>query len=338
MTTHSQKSQESMGKFRHLMGTELGLRNEGFRALWVVNFPMLEWDEDEERFCLANRSGDIDKMVSLDHKDQKLLEVRANAYDMVINGVEVGGGSVRIHDRSLQEKVFEVLGFSKEEALAQFGFLMGAFEYGAGLGDHHRGDLWKRAPPHAGLAFGLDRLCTIIGGKTTIRDFIAFPKNNMGRDTMINTPAAITGAQLAELSIETTVDEERGEFDISLGSGEVTPTNDGELTIKDMVKSCVNYHWVRVHLNGRRKQDIPRKAPTISKCFTTPATPARTDSGPLRAGPRRSREPPRREKVVVNLEVSPAVNGYPRIESEMLERWEAQPNHSGNVRLKISKQ
>ncbi|CAJ1441546.1 unnamed protein product, partial [Effrenium voratum] len=107
---------------------------------------------------------------------------------------EVGGGSVRIHDRPLQEKVFEVLGFTKEEALAQFGFLMGAFEYGA--------------PPHAGLAFGLDRLCTIIGGKTTIRDFIAFPKNNMGRDTMINTPAAITPAQLAELSINTTVDEE----------------------------------------------------------------------------------------------------------------------------------
>lgn len=194
------KTQESMGKFRHLMGTELGLRNEGFRALWVVNFPMLEWDDDEERFCAKHHpftspwTEDIDKMVSLDHTDQKLLEVRANAYDMVINGVEVGGGSVRIHDRSLQEKVFEGLGFSKEEALAQFGFLMGAFEYGA--------------PPHVGLAFGLDRLCTIIGGKTTIRDFIAFPKNNMGRDTMINTPAAITSAQLAELSIETTVDEE----------------------------------------------------------------------------------------------------------------------------------
>lgn len=194
------KTQESMGKFRHLMGTELGLRSEGFRALWVVNFPMLEWDEDEERFCAKHHpftspwTEDIDRMVSLDHKDQKLLEVRANAYDMVINGVEVGGGSVRIHDRSLQEKVFEVLGFSKEEALAQFGFLMGAFEYGA--------------PPHAGLAFGLDRLCTIIGGKSTIRDFIAFPKNNMGRDTMINTPSAITAAQLKELSIATTVDEE----------------------------------------------------------------------------------------------------------------------------------
>merc|ERR1712232_71294 len=118
----------------------------------------------------------------------------ANAYDMVINGVEVGGGSVRIFDRSLQEKVFDVLGFSKEEAMGQFGFLMGAFEYGA--------------PPHAGLAFGLDRLCTILGNKATIRDFIAFPKNNMGRDTMINSPSTITPAQLKELSINTTVDEE----------------------------------------------------------------------------------------------------------------------------------
>eukprot|EP00913_Durusdinium_trenchii_P004478 g4157.t1 len=149
------KTQESMGKFRHLMGTELGLRSEGFRALWVVNFPMLEPQGGNGRFCAH----------------------------------QVGGGSVRIHDRSLQEKVFEVLGFSKEEALAQFGFLMGA-------------------PPHAGLAFGLDRLCTIIGGKSTIRDFIAFPKNNMGRDTMINTPSAITAAQLKELSIATTVDED----------------------------------------------------------------------------------------------------------------------------------
>merc|ERR1712007_234844 len=110
---------------------------------------------------------------------------------MVINGVEVGGGSIRIHQRELQEKVFSVLGFTKEEAESQFGFLMGAFDYGA--------------PPHGGLAFGLDRLCTILGGKTTIRDFIAFPKNNQGRDTMINSPSAITAHQLEELSIATTV-------------------------------------------------------------------------------------------------------------------------------------
>jgi len=187
------KTQECMGKFRHLMGTDLGLRSSGFKALWVVNFPMLEWDEDEERFVAKHHpftspwSEDIPAMTSLDKKDPKLADVRANAYDMVINGVEVGGGSVRIHNRDLQEKVFEVLGFSKEEALKQFGFLMGAFEYGA--------------PPHGGLAFGLDRLCTILGGKTTIRDFIAFPKNNMGRDTMIDTPSGITDAQLEELSI-----------------------------------------------------------------------------------------------------------------------------------------
>jgi aspartyl-tRNA synthetase len=192
------KTQESMGKFRHLMGTELGLRSSGFRALWVVNFPMLEWDEDEERFTAKHHpftspwTEDIDEMVRLDKKDPKLGDIRANAYDMVINGVEVGGGSVRIFNRSLQEKVFDVLGFSKEEAVEQFGFLMGAFQYGA--------------PPHAGLAFGLDRLCTILGNKTTIRDFIAFPKNNMGRDTMIASPSPISDKQLQELSIATTAE------------------------------------------------------------------------------------------------------------------------------------
>jgi len=191
------KTQEAMGKFRHLMGTELGLRNKGYRALWVVNFPMLEWDEDGGRFVAKHHpftspwTDDLEMMTSLDKKDPKLGDVRANAYDMVINGVEVGGGSVRIHSRDLQEKVFNVLGFSKEDALAQFGFLMGAFEYGA--------------PPHAGLAFGLDRLCTILGGKSSIRDFIAFPKNNQGRDTMIEAPSVITPEQLDELSIQTAV-------------------------------------------------------------------------------------------------------------------------------------
>jgi len=186
-----------MGKFRHLMGTDLGLRSKGFCALWVVNFPMLEWDEDDDRYIAKHHPftspwvEDIDTMTSLDKKDPKLGDIRANAYDMVINGVEVGGGSVRIYNRELQAKVFEVLGFSKEEAEAQFGFLMGAFQYGA--------------PPHAGLAFGLDRLCTILGGKTSIRDFIAFPKNNMGRDTMINSPSEIADKQLTELSIATAV-------------------------------------------------------------------------------------------------------------------------------------
>jgi len=192
------KTQEAMGKFRHVMGTELGLRKEGYRALWVVNFPMLEWDEDADRFVAKHHpftspwTEDLDMMMSLDKKDPKLNDIRANAYDMVINGVEVGGGSVRIYNRELQEKVFTVLGFSKEDALAQFGFLMGAFEYGA--------------PPHAGLAFGLDRLCTILGGTPTIRDFIAFPKNNQGRDTMIEAPSVITAEHLQELSIKTAVE------------------------------------------------------------------------------------------------------------------------------------
>jgi len=189
------KTQEAMGKFRHLMGTELGLRSEGFQALWVVNFPMFEWDEDDSRFCAKHHPftspwhEDLELMKTAAKDDPRLAAVRANAYDMVINGVEVGGGSVRIHDREVQELVFDMLGFSREEAKQQFGFLMGAFEYGA--------------PPHGGLAFGLDRLCTILGGKTTIRDFIAFPKNNQGRDTMIDTPSTITQAQLAELSIAT---------------------------------------------------------------------------------------------------------------------------------------
>merc|ERR1712086_721978 len=178
-------------------GTELKLREKGFVALWVVNFPMLEWDDDAERYVAKHHpftspwTEDLEMMMSLDQKDPKLGDVRANAYDMVINGVEVGGGSVRIFNRDLQEKVFQVLGFTKEDAVEQFGFLMGAFEYGA--------------PPHAGLAFGLDRLCTILGGKTSIRDFIAFPKNNMGRDTMIESPSEIADKQLAELSIATKV-------------------------------------------------------------------------------------------------------------------------------------
>lgn len=189
------KTQEAMGKFRHVMGTDLGLRSKGFRALWVVNFPMLEWDEEADRYVAKHHpftspwTEDIETMVSLDKKDPKLANIRANAYDMVINGVEIGGGSIRIHNRTLQEKVFAVLGFSPEEAKAQFGFLLNAFEHGA--------------PPHGGLAFGLDRLCTILGGKTSIRDYIAFPKNNQGRDTMLETPSCITAEQLAELHIQT---------------------------------------------------------------------------------------------------------------------------------------
>eukprot|EP00617_Octactis_speculum_P009555 CAMPEP_0185797288 /NCGR_PEP_ID=MMETSP1174-20130828/161533_1 /TAXON_ID=35687 /ORGANISM="Dictyocha speculum, Strain CCMP1381" /LENGTH=626 /DNA_ID=CAMNT_0028492711 /DNA_START=148 /DNA_END=2028 /DNA_ORIENTATION=- len=182
------KTREVVGKWRHIMGDEVGLRSGGFCGLWVVDFPLLEWDEEAGRFTAMHhpftsvRPGDEAKMTS------DPGGVRANAYDMVINGVEVGGGSIRIHDRDMQMRVFELLGFTPEEAEAQFGFLLGAFQYGA--------------PPHGGLAFGLDRLCTLLGGNTSIRDFIAFPKNNQGRDTMINSPSAVSPAQLEELSID----------------------------------------------------------------------------------------------------------------------------------------
>jgi len=181
------KTQECLGKFRHEMGTRLGMRNEGYHGLWVVDFPLLEWDEDEKRFTAMHHPFTSPKQEDFDKMESDPGAVRANAYDMVINGVEVGGGSIRIFDKKLQHKVFNLLGFSEEEAEAQFGFLLGAFEFGA--------------PPHGGLAFGLDRLCTILGGGTSIRDYIAFPKNQQGRDTMINSPSEIADKQKAELCI-----------------------------------------------------------------------------------------------------------------------------------------
>ncbi len=166
--------------------------------LWVVNFPLLEWDEEAERFhamhhpFTAPLPEDEAKMLGGDHETMKSL--KANAYDLVINGVEIGGGSIRIHDRALQEKNFKLLGFTQEEAEAQFGFLLGAFEYGA--------------PPHGGIAFGFDRLCAVMRGQTSIRDFIAFPKNNMGRDMMIDAPSPIDDKQLEELCLAVTVKTE----------------------------------------------------------------------------------------------------------------------------------
>lgn len=173
------------------MGNQLGLRKpENYKPLWVVDFPLLEWDEETQRYYAMHHPFTAPKP-----EDEYLLEdetqwgkIRANAYDIVLNGVEVGGGSIRIHDSNLQGKMFRTLGFTEEKAKEQFGFLMNAFEYGA--------------PPHAGLAFGFDRLCALFGGQDSIRDFIAFPKNNMGRDMMAESPSPISEEQLEELQIK----------------------------------------------------------------------------------------------------------------------------------------
>lgn len=179
---------KQMSELRLKMGEDLGLRDRTvFKPLWVVDFPLLEWDEETKRFHAMHHP-----FTSPNREDIPLLEtdpgeVRANAYDLVINGVEIGGGSIRIHDRPTQQLMFTHLGFSDEEAQKQFGFLMEAFEYGA--------------PPHGGIAFGFDRLCAIFGGSDSIRDYIAFPKNNSGRDVMIDSPSTIADDQLKELSI-----------------------------------------------------------------------------------------------------------------------------------------
>jgi aspartyl-tRNA synthetase len=172
------------------MGTRLGLRDKTqFSCLWVTDFPLLEFNEEEGRWFAMHHPFTSPKPEDVELLNKgKFGEVRANAYDMVINGVEVGGGSVRIHDRVLQSAMFEVLGFTKAEAERQFGFLMNAFEFGA--------------PPHAGIAFGFDRLCSLFGGSDSIRDFIAFPKNNAGRDVMIDCPSEIDVKQMKELGID----------------------------------------------------------------------------------------------------------------------------------------
>ena len=181
-------TRKQLSELRLKMGEELGLRDRSvFVPLWVVDFPLLEWDEESQRFHAMHHP-----FTSPKREDIPLLEsdpgaVRANAYDLVINGVEVGGGSIRIHDRATQQLMFTHLGFTEEEAQKQFGFLLEAFEFGA--------------PPHGGIAFGFDRLCAIFGGSDSIRDYIAFPKNNSGRDVMIDSPSTLDDAQLAELSI-----------------------------------------------------------------------------------------------------------------------------------------
>jgi aspartyl-tRNA synthetase len=183
------KTRKQLNELRLHLGTQLGLRNPNeFKPLWVMDFPLLEWDEESGRYHAMHHPFTSPKPEDLHMIETDPGKVRANAYDLAMNGVELGGGSIRIHDRDLQSRMFDLLGFSKEEAQAQFGFLMSAFEYGA--------------PPHGGLAFGLDRLVATMGGSESIRDYIAFPKNNSGRDTMIDAPSPLNDTQLKELGLK----------------------------------------------------------------------------------------------------------------------------------------
>jgi aspartyl-tRNA synthetase len=180
------KVRKQLNELRLHVAESEGLRDKNtFAPLWVLDFPLLEWDEENERYHAMHHP--FTSPLKEDRAKMKTNpgNVNANAYDLVINGVEIGGGSIRIHDRELQQEMFELLGFSAEEAEAQFGFLMNAFKYGA--------------PPHGGIALGFDRLCSLFGGSDSIRDFIAFPKNNNGRDVMIDAPSELTKEQLKEL-------------------------------------------------------------------------------------------------------------------------------------------
>jgi len=184
-----EKTRFALSGLRLEMGSRLELRSkEIFCPLWVVDFPLLEWNEEEQRYNAMHHPFTSPKDEDIGMLLESPEKVRANAYDLVINGVELGGGSIRIHKKDLQKKMFKALGISSEEADQQFGFLMEAFEYGA--------------PPHGGIAFGFDRLCAVLGGTDSIRDYIAFPKNNSGRDTMIDAPAPISMKQLNELGIK----------------------------------------------------------------------------------------------------------------------------------------
>lgn len=186
------KTRAQLSALRMELAERLGLRKaDEFAPLWVVDFPLLEWDEDTQRYHAMHHPFTSPKPEDIEKLSTDPGNVRANAYDLVLNGNEIGGGSVRIFDKELQALMFDHLGFTPDEARAQFGFLMDAFEYGA--------------PPHAGIAFGFDRLVSILGGQETIRDFIAFPKNNSGRDVMIDAPAALNQEQLDELFLKTTV-------------------------------------------------------------------------------------------------------------------------------------
>ena len=189
LSGETQATRTQLSALRMELAEKLGLRNpEEFSPLWVTDFPLLEWDEESKRYHAMHHPFTAPKPEQLNLLKTDPGSVKANAYDLVLNGNEIGGGSIRIHDQLLQSQMFDLLGFSKEEAQAQFGFLMDAFQFGA--------------PPHGGIAFGLDRLVAILGGEETIRDFIAFPKNNSGRDIMIDAPATLDASQLKELALQ----------------------------------------------------------------------------------------------------------------------------------------
>ena len=191
------KAQTMLGVLRIEMGNRLGLRKPfDYAPLWVVDFPLFEWDDETNRFYAMHHPFTAPKPEHLDwyYSDKKgdLEKVCANAYDFVLNGVELGGGSIRIHEAKVQQRMFEILGISKEDAEEKFGFIINAFKFGA--------------PPHGGLAFGFDRVCALFGGQETIRDYIAFPKNNTGRDVMLDAPSVLESGQLEELALATKVE------------------------------------------------------------------------------------------------------------------------------------
>lgn len=189
LTGVKKKMQSALGDLRLEMGNRLNLRpRDVFAPLWVIDFPLFEWDEETKRFYAMHHPFTSPKLEDIHLFESDPRKVRANAYDFVVNGVEIGGGSIRIHDSELQRLMFKQLGFTEVEAENQFGFIINAFRYGA--------------PPHGGIAFGFDRFCSIFGGSDSIRDFIAFPKNNAGRDLMADSPAPISEAQLKELAIK----------------------------------------------------------------------------------------------------------------------------------------
>jgi aspartyl-tRNA synthetase len=189
-----ERTRKAASELRLEMGNQLGLRNpDVYKPLWVIDFPLFEYDEESKRFVARHHPFTSPKPEQIEWMQDlsKYAAIKANAYDIVLNGTEIGGGSIRIYQRDLQEKMFAALGMSKEEAQEKFGFLLGAFEYGA--------------PPHGGIAFGFDRMCALLGGQESIRDFIAFPKNNAGRDVMLDAPSVIDAHQFEELQLQSTV-------------------------------------------------------------------------------------------------------------------------------------